>query len=152
MGERRGNSASIIIILMLCMLVFHSKMIYGETYIVGYDQGWHTGVVNWPLGKTFYAGDILGKYPLLFFILAWWLKFLEILKFNCFFCAVFNYDPSKDNVVKVTESNYNTCNPRGIATYRSGADRIPLEKGGNYFISAGRGHCDFEQKIAINAN
>ncbi|XP_058773492.1 basic blue protein-like [Vicia villosa] len=124
MGERRGNSTSIIIILMLCMLVFHSKMIYGETYIVGYDQGWHTGVINWPLGKIFYAGDIL----------------------------VFNYDPSKDNVVKVTESGYKTCYPRGIATYRSGADRIPLEKGGNYFISAGRGHCDFEQKIAVIAN
>ncbi|CAK8568237.1 unnamed protein product [Lathyrus sativus] len=124
MGERRGNSASIIIIFQLCMFVFYSKMIYAETYIVGDKHGWTFNVENWPAETTFNAGDIL----------------------------VFNYDPSKHDVVKVTEDDYNTCADRDIEYYRSGADRITLVKGGNYFICGEPGHCDAGQKIAIIAN
>lgn len=64
MGEGRGSvsSASVITMLLLCMFVFHPKMIHAETYIVGDGQGWTFGVQNWPSGKTFKAGDILGKH------------------------------------------------------------------------------------------
>ncbi|CAK8568239.1 unnamed protein product [Lathyrus sativus] len=124
MGERRGNGASTIIMLLLCMFVFYSKMIYAETHIVGDEHGWTFNIENWPAETTFNAGDIL----------------------------VFNYDPSKDSVVKVTENNYNTCYVREIEFYKSGADRITLVKGGNYFISGEPGHCDAGQKIAIIAN
>jgi hypothetical protein len=37
-------------------------MIRADTYIVGDNKGWSFGVQNWPAGKTFKAGDILGKY------------------------------------------------------------------------------------------
>ncbi|KAL5067754.1 hypothetical protein RYX36_018641 [Vicia faba] len=87
-------------------------MIYTETCIVGDDKGWPFNVENWPEETTFNAGDIL----------------------------VFNYDPSEDNVVKFTENNYNSCNAREIVYYRSGADKVTLVKGDNYFISGDHGH------------
>ena len=46
---------------LLCMLVFHSNMSFAAEYIVGDGKGWSFGVQNWPAGKTFKAGDTLGK-------------------------------------------------------------------------------------------
>jgi len=43
------------------MLVFHSNMSFAAEYIVGDGKGWSFGVQNWPAGKTFKAGDTLGK-------------------------------------------------------------------------------------------
>jgi hypothetical protein len=60
MGEGRGSNASILMLL-LCMLVFHSKIIHADEYIVGDGKGWSFGVQNWHVGKTFKAGDTLGK-------------------------------------------------------------------------------------------
>jgi len=61
MGERRVNSTSIILMSLLCMLVFQSNMSFADEYIVGDGKGWSFGVQNWPAGKTFKEGDILGK-------------------------------------------------------------------------------------------
>ncbi|CAL5184668.1 unnamed protein product [Lathyrus oleraceus] len=127
MGEGRGSvsSASVITMLLLCMLVFHPKMIHAETYIVGDGQGWTFGVQNWPSGKTFKAGDIL----------------------------VFNYIPLIHNVVKVNEFGYNSCVALGGSDLHvSGADGITLTQGANYFICGVPGHCNRGQKIAVNAN
>ncbi|CAL5184669.1 unnamed protein product [Lathyrus oleraceus] len=128
MGEGRGtaNSSSVIamILLVLCMFVFHPKMIHAETYTVGDDKGWSFGVQNWPSGKTFKEGDIL----------------------------VFNYTPVIHSVVTVKEFGYNSCFPFGGSGFHiSGADKITLVKGMNYFICGTPGHCSQGQKIAVNA-
>jgi hypothetical protein len=60
MGE--GRCSASIILMLLCLSVFHSMMIRADTYIVGDNKGWSFGVQNWTAGKTFKAGDILGKY------------------------------------------------------------------------------------------
>jgi hypothetical protein len=62
MAKGRGNIANIILIQSLCMLLFHSLMIQADIYNVGDEKGWTFGVQNWPSGKTFKEGDILGKY------------------------------------------------------------------------------------------
>ncbi|KAI5445646.1 basic blue protein [Lathyrus oleraceus] len=127
MGEGRGSvgSTSLVTMLLLCMFVFHSKMIYAATYNVGDGQGWSFGVQNWPSGKRFSAGDTL----------------------------VFKYDPRVHNVVKVSQSGYNSCEAGGgSGPFTSGNDRITLVKGPNYFICGVIGHCDLGQKIAVNAN
>jgi len=61
MDQGRVSSNSIIPMSILCMLVFHSNMCFAAEYIVGDGKGWSFGVQNWPAGKTFKAGDILGK-------------------------------------------------------------------------------------------
>ncbi|XP_045810427.1 chemocyanin-like [Trifolium pratense] len=81
------------------MLLFHSLMIHGDTYNVGDEKGWTFRVQNWPSGKSFKEGDILGT-----------------------------------NV------------------YESGADKIRLVKGMNYFICGVGRHCVLGMKIAVYAN
>ncbi|XP_058727715.1 chemocyanin-like [Vicia villosa] len=99
-------------------------MIHAETFTVGDGQGWTFGVQNWPAGKTFKAGDIL----------------------------VFNYPPLIHNVVTVNESGFNSCVALGgSGLHISGADKITLVKGMNYFICGVPGHCGQGQKIAVNA-
>ncbi|CAI8589715.1 unnamed protein product [Vicia faba] len=127
MGEGRGSVSisSVITMLVLCMFVFHPKMIHAETYIVGDEKGWSFGVQNWPSGKAFKEGDIL----------------------------VFNYTPVIHNVVTVKEFGYNSCVPFGGSGFHiSGADKITLVKGMNYFICGVPGHCSLGMKIAVNAN
>ncbi|CAI8589716.1 unnamed protein product [Vicia faba] len=128
MGEGRcsGNSTNVITMLILCMFVFHPKMICAEIFTVGDGQGWSFGVENWPAGKTFKAGDTL----------------------------VFNYAPALHNVVKVSAADFNACVPKplsGSTVFTSGADRIVLVKGTNFFLCGIPGHCGAGQKIAVNA-
>jgi len=55
--------------------------------------------------------------------------------------------------VAVDKSGYDSCvAPKGSKVYTSGADRITLVKGGNYFLCGFPGHCNLGQKIAVNAN
>jgi len=63
----QGRVSSICLLSLLCILVFHSNMIHADEYIVGDEKGWSFGVQNWPVGKTFKAGDTLGKYQKPFF-------------------------------------------------------------------------------------
>lgn len=56
----RGTSG--IILLLLCLLLKHGT-IHAATHVVGGKHGWTFNVADWPNGKTFYAGDVLGtKY------------------------------------------------------------------------------------------
>lgn len=56
-------------------------------------------------------------------------------------------------MVVVNKSGYDSCvAPKGSKVYTSGADRITLAKGGNYFLCGFPGHCNLGQKIAVNAN
>ncbi|XP_058727717.1 chemocyanin-like [Vicia villosa] len=112
--------------LLLCIFVFHPNMIHAVIFTVGDGQGWSFGIQNWPAGKTFKAGDTL----------------------------VFNYAPSLHNVVKVSEADFNACVSKplsGTRIFTSGADRIVLVKGTNFFLCGVPGHCGAGQKIAVNA-
>ena len=77
----------------------------------------------------------------------------HVLIFNCFLCAVFNYIPLIHNMVIVKEFGYTSCVALGgSGFYYSGADRITLAKGANYFICGIPGHCNLGMKIAVNAS
>jgi hypothetical protein len=65
MGERGSKIASIFLMLLLCMMVFHSMMIHADTY-VGDWQSLPYGVQNIPSGRTFNEGDIVGT------TIGWW--------------------------------------------------------------------------------
>jgi len=53
----------------------------------------------------------------------------------------------------VNEVGYNSCVVEwGSGFYSSGADKVTLAKGANYFVCGVLGHCDQGMKIAINAN
>lgn len=52
----------------------------------------------------------------------------------------------------VNESGFNSCVALGgSGLHVSGADKITLVKGMNYFICGVPGHCGRGQKIAVNA-
>lgn len=46
----------------LLFLLIHSEIAQAATYTVGDSGGWTFNVVNWPNGKRFKAGDVLGKF------------------------------------------------------------------------------------------
>ncbi|KAK7328247.1 hypothetical protein VNO77_22350 [Canavalia gladiata] len=103
-------------------------MAHSKTFVVEDPKdpalGWTFNLSTWPDGKNFTAGDIL----------------------------VFNYDPYDHNVVKLPESGYNKCKAtKNFTSYQSGHDRIPLEKGWNYFICTFDYHCEEGMKIAVYA-
>lgn len=60
MGEGRGSSTSFFVLVLLCMLVFHSEMVHADVFTVGDTLGWHFGVQSWSVGKSFKEGDKLG--------------------------------------------------------------------------------------------
>ncbi|KAE9596757.1 hypothetical protein Lal_00007525 [Lupinus albus] len=122
MAQGRSNSAVIALMLLLCMLVFHSEIVHATTFQVGDAGGWTFEVSNWPSGKTFKAGDILE----------------------------FNYKVNEHNLVVVNEGGYNSCTGSG-KVYNSGKDQIKLVKGKNYFICSLPGHCQRGMKIAVSA-
>jgi len=56
-------------------------------------------------------------------------------------------------MVIVKEFGYTSCVALGgSGFYYSGADRITLAKGANYFICGIPGHCNLGMKIAVNAS
>ncbi|KAE9588598.1 hypothetical protein Lal_00003195 [Lupinus albus] len=125
MGQGRGNSAIIAIMLLFCMLVFHFQIAHAyTTHIVGDAAGWTFNVNNWPNGKRFVGGDNF----------------------------VFKYDPKVHNLVKVDEEGYKTCTRTGnIAVFTSGNDTILLVSGTHYFICLTSDHCQQRgMKMAIN--
>lgn len=60
MCQGRGIAA-VVTVLLLCMLL-HCKNADAASYTVGDAAGWTFNVQNWPKGKSFKAGDVLGKY------------------------------------------------------------------------------------------
>ena len=66
--------------------------------------------------------------------------------------AVFNYDPTAHNVVAVSAEGYRACAaPSGAKVYKSGADRVTLARGTNYFICSVPAQCQAGIKIAVVA-
>jgi len=57
MGQGRGFSAMFVL---LSVLVLMSEMAHAATYVVGDKNGWNFNTNNWPNGKKFKAGDVLG--------------------------------------------------------------------------------------------
>ena len=65
MSQGRGNAIAVLVLLM--GMLFHYGNVWAVTYTVGDAGGWAFNVVGWPNGKTFRAGDVLGKYESLLF-------------------------------------------------------------------------------------
>ncbi|KAK4378648.1 hypothetical protein RND71_000510 [Anisodus tanguticus] len=149
------------------------------TYNVGDGNGgWTLGASNWPNGKTFKAGDLLGMklaVPLLclflilifvinsrrrnFYLLSCESSVVGILlnkwpsgkNFKAGDVLVFKYPKGVHNVVIVNKANYDNCKGSG-KIFSSGNDRVTLTKGTTYFVCGIAGHCDGGQKITITAN
>uniref|UniRef100_R7VZ04 Chemocyanin n=1 Tax=Aegilops tauschii TaxID=37682 RepID=R7VZ04_AEGTA len=65
---------------------------------------------------------------------------------------LFNYDPTAHDVVAVSAEGYRACAaPSGAKVYKSGADRVTLALGPNYFISSVPGDCQAGMKITVTA-
>ncbi|KAM0886529.1 hypothetical protein ACQ4PT_029632 [Festuca glaucescens] len=69
------------------------------------------------------------------------------------FNVVFKYDATAHDVVAVSAAGYKACTKpaRGAKVYKSGADRVTLARGTNYFICSVPGHCQSGMKIAVTA-
>ena len=65
MSQGRGNAIDVSVLLMGMLL--RCGNVWAATYTVGDAAGWSFNVVGWPNGKTFRAGDVLGKYESLLF-------------------------------------------------------------------------------------
>jgi len=148
MAQGRGFSAMIIF---FCVLVLLSEMSHAATYVVGDKNGWNFNTVNWPNGKKFKAGDVLGSsYISSSFSSSF--SDTRMAHFLLFVCAVFNYDASQHDVKVVDVNGYNSCDPsKATKSFRSGHDQITLASGTTYFICSIPGHCQSGMKIAVNA-
>lgn len=66
MAQGRGSASSsmgVAAVLLVClMLAVQSEMAAAAVYTVGDRKGWTFNMVNWPRGKRFRAGDVLGEY------------------------------------------------------------------------------------------
>ncbi|KAK4438270.1 Chemocyanin [Sesamum alatum] len=111
--------------IMLLSLLIYTHTADANSYNVGDSTGWTFNVTGWENGKPFKAGDGL----------------------------VFKYAVGRHNVVVVDKASYDSCSvPVGAPTYRSGNDKLTLNKGTNYFICGFTGHCQAGMKIAAIAN
>lgn len=58
----RGSASTFGIIFLMCLLLQY-ETIHAATHVVGGKHKWTFNVADWPNGKTFNAGDVLGmKY------------------------------------------------------------------------------------------
>ncbi|XVE53642.1 hypothetical protein DITRI_Ditri03aG0019400 [Diplodiscus trichospermus] len=64
---------------------------------------------------------------------------------------VWNYDSTRDSVLQVSKTDYETCNTSSpIAVHKDGNTKVKLEKSGPYyFISGAEGHCQKGQKLIL---
>lgn len=125
----------------------------GTTYYVGDSNGWSFSSPSWPNGKHFRAGDTLGTSPVDAVLhLAGCMLGTENGHAFPSVAAVFRYIPWIHNVVAVDEDGYNGCTtPPGSRTYTSGADRVTLARGDNFFICTRFGHCNLGMKLVVYA-
>ena len=61
MAEGRGSAMVAAVVLSLMLVALHCQVAHAATYVVGGRSGWTFGLSNWPRGKNFKAGDILGN-------------------------------------------------------------------------------------------
>lgn len=149
------QARSAVIILALA-IVGHCLLGHTEAtdFVVGDAGGWRFNVIDWPNGKSFKTGDVLGmrELPLksifyIYIFLGFPLK--ENLGWHIF--AVFNYTQGVHTVVAVSEDGYDNCSPSGGKVFTSGNDRITLVTGDSYFICGVTGHCAANMKIKVTA-
>ncbi|KAM0949066.1 putative Phytocyanin domain, cupredoxin [Dioscorea sansibarensis] len=128
MAMGRGSAKMSFGMAFICLLVLQHCFVisHAAVYTVGDNNGWTFNTVNWPQGKRFKAGDVLGN---------------------------FQYDPKVHNTVAVNAAGYRGCTtPKGSKVYTSGNDRIRLARGTNYFICSFAGHCQANMKISVIAS
>ena len=66
------NGIAIFVTTMLSCLAFQGHTCNAKEWVVGDDKGWSLDVENWPSGKNFAKGDVLGKLEVLFFLVSRW--------------------------------------------------------------------------------
>ncbi|XVF89282.1 hypothetical protein PTKIN_Ptkin19aG0117500 [Pterospermum kingtungense] len=78
-------------------------------------------------------------------------KWAGALRFQIGDSLVWNYDSSKDSVLQVTKTDYETCNTSSpMAAYKDDNTRVKLERSGPYhFISGAEEHCQKGQKLIV---
>ncbi|KAI3506763.1 hypothetical protein L1887_21327 [Cichorium endivia] len=117
---------------MLCMLLMiqlslRAIMVKGEVYKVGDSTGWaantNSNYSNWASSKVFRVHDIL----------------------------MFEYNATNDNVIRVTHSDFRSCNTSApIKTFNSGNDSFTIKAHGHYYFTSGfSGHCVAGQKLDV---
>ncbi|KAF7069519.1 hypothetical protein CFC21_075142 [Triticum aestivum] len=118
----RGNAN---VAVLLGVLLLCTLVAEAAVFNVGDRGGWSFNTNSWPAGKRFKAGDVL----------------------------VFKYDATAHDVVAVSAAGYKACAKpaKGAKVYKSGADRVTLARGTNYFICSIPGHCQSGMKIAVTA-
>ncbi|KAL6130782.1 PREDICTED: mavicyanin-like [Fragaria vesca subsp. vesca] len=124
MARRTGG------LFLVAYFVFPSMVLGYTEFVVGGDDGWKAGVVDysaWASSFTFSAGDVL----------------------------VFNYwDTTEYNVVVATGSDtFDNCvSTPNLGYYDSGHDVLELTGAGNYYFFC-QGHCDYnDMKFMITVN
>ncbi|XP_059629930.1 basic blue protein-like [Cornus florida] len=144
-----GRGGAMLIVVALLSLVAHFEPVHGANFTVGDKGGWTFNVSGWPNGKSFKAGDILGKF--FFFYLVFLLKYHF---FSVYVTPMYQliYDRAHHDVIVVNQDDYNSCKTSlDSPAFQTGDDHIPLAKGHNYFISNFPGDCVAGVKIAVNA-
>ncbi|KAF6999842.1 hypothetical protein CFC21_015817 [Triticum aestivum] len=122
-GTAGGSTAVVVGVLLVCAFL-HAGVAESAEFTVGDGGGWSVNAGSWPNGKRFKGRDVL----------------------------VFNYDPTAHNVVAVSAEGYRACAaPSGAKVNKSGADRVTLALGPNYFISSVPGDCQAGMKITVTA-
>ncbi|RRT37291.1 hypothetical protein B296_00041588 [Ensete ventricosum] len=135
-----GRSYIVALALICLCLFYHLEITAATDFTVGDSAGWSFNVQNWPNGKSFKAGDVLGII-------------FDRLDSMGAFALLFKYGQGAHNVVVVDADGYNSCKAKsGSKTYTSGNDKITLAKGTSYFICSFPSHCDAGMKIKIVAN
>lgn len=64
--QGRGSAVMVCAVVVLCLLLVHSEVAQAAVYSVGGSGGWTFNVSGWTKGKRFRAGDVLGKYGILY--------------------------------------------------------------------------------------
>lgn len=61
-GSASWSARAIVALMALSVLLLHADYVQAATYTVGDSNVWTYNAVNWPRGKSFKAGDVLGIY------------------------------------------------------------------------------------------
>ncbi|XP_023738372.2 mavicyanin [Lactuca sativa] len=126
-NERLTAIKTMLCMLLMIQLSLMAIMVKGEVYKVGDSSGWvantNSNYSNWASSKIFRVHDIL----------------------------MFEYNSTNDNVIRVTHSDFRSCNTSSpIKTFNSGNDSFTIKAHGHYYFTSGfPGHCVTGQKLDV---